>query len=423
HIADVSHYVTKNSPLDLEAYQRGTSVYVVDRVVPMLPHVLSNGICSLNPNVDRLTITCSMDIDTKGEVMAYQIYPSVIRSCERMTYRAVNEMIRRNEEMRTRYAHIVELVDNAYKCSRIIRKRRVKLGSIDFDTKEGKVLVDKKGRAVDVVVRERYEAEKLIEDFMVAANETVAAHTKWLELPSMYRIHESPDVKKMRDFVKIATVLGHKWKGSVSTVRPVQLQKMLQDAKNDPDYDVLANNMLRAMQKARYDGKCMGHFGLALQEYTHFTSPIRRYPDLVVHRMLHKYVFEHQLEPQTMQQDEQWIEEAAVQASLRERKAVDAERAVDDMKKAEYMEKHIGKTYEGVIGSITKFGIFVELENTVEGLVHISTLTDDYYVFEETTKRLVGRANQKTYKMGQKVKVKVVDASRYKRQIDFVIIK
>ncbi|MGL5978443.1 MAG: ribonuclease R [Erysipelotrichaceae bacterium] len=423
HIADVSHYVTKNSPLDLEAYERGTSVYVVDRVVPMLPHVLSNGICSLNPHVDRLTITCSMDIDSKGEVMAYQIYPSVIHTSERMTYANVNEIIRRNEAMREQYAHITPLIDDAYKLSKIIRKRREKLGSIDFDTREGKVIVDKKGRAIDVVVRERYEAEKLIEDFMICANEVVATHVKWCELPSMYRIHEQPDAKKMREFVKTAQILGHKFKGSATNVKPSQLQKMLKDAKGDDDYDVLSTFMLRSMQKAKYDLKCMGHFGLGLQEYTHFTSPIRRYPDLVVHRMLHKYVFDHVEDPAVFKEDEAWISGAALQASNRERRAIDAERDVDDMKKAEYMEKHIGRIFSGVVSSITKFGMFVELSNTVEGLVHISNLDDDYYEFDETTKRLVGRATQKTYKMGQKVRVKCSDASRYKKQIDFIVVK
>lgn len=423
HIADVSHYVRKNTPLDLEAYQRGTSVYVVDRVVPMLPHVLSNGICSLNPRVERLTITCSMDIDTKGEVMEYSIYPSVIKTTERMTYRDVNEIIRRNEEKRETYGHIVEMIDLAYKCSRILRKRREKLGAIDFDVKEGKVIVDKKGRPIDVVVRERFEAEKLIEDFMIAANETVATHCKWADLPSMYRIHETPEPKKMREFIKVAGLLGYKFKGSATAVKPQQLQRLLKEAKGHEDYDVLSTFMLRSMQKARYDRKCLGHFGLGLQEYLHFTSPIRRYPDLVVHRMLHKYVFQEQSDPIVFETDEKWIEMAAKQASDRERKAVDAERDVDDMKKAQYMEKYIGLVFSGVISSITKFGFFVELPNTIEGLVHISTLQDDHYIFDEVTKQLLGRRSKKVYKMGQKVRVKVVDASRYKKQVDFELMK
>lgn len=423
HIADVSHYVQKNSALDLEAYQRGTSVYVVDRVVPMLPHVLSNGICSLNPNVDRLTLTCSMDIDTKGEVTEYSIYPSVIHTKYRMTYKEVNEIIRRNEEKREEFKDIVEFVDLAYKCSRVLRKRREKLGAIDFDVKEGKVIVDKKGRPTDVIVRERFEAEKLIEDFMLAANETVATHCKWADLPSMYRIHETPDAKKMRDFVKVANLLGHKFKGNVQSVKPAQLQKMLKDAKGGEDYDVLSTFMLRSMQKARYDRKCLGHFGLGLEEYLHFTSPIRRYPDLVVHRMLHKYVFETQSDPEVFRVDEEWIEAAAEQASARERKAVEAERDVDDMKKAQYMEKYIGLVYSGVISSITKFGMFVELPNTIEGLVHISTMQDDHYIFDDVSKQLQGKTNRKVYKMGQKVRVKCVDASRYKKQVDFELMK
>lgn len=422
HIADVSHYVTERSAFDLEAYHRGTSVYVVDRVVPMLPHALSNGICSLNPKVERLTLTCEMDIDKKGEIMQYQIYPSFIKTTERMTYTKVNEILDGDETAIKEYQHIYELCQNMYALSKIIRKRRHTLGAIDFDAKEAKVIVNEKGKPVDIVLRERGEAERIIEDFMIAANECVATHMKWLEIPSIYRIHETPEPKKMREFARIAKTLKYQLKGNIQSIYPKQLQELLEEAKGHENYSVLSTYMLRSMQKARYDNKCLGHFGLALQEYLHFTSPIRRYPDLIVHRMLRKYAFEHNSDPKEMMSDEKRVEDCAIQASVRERKAVDAERAVDDMKKAEYMERYVGDVFVGYISGITKFGFFVELENTVEGLVHVSTLTDDHYVYDDFTKTLVGSRTANVYKMGQKVKVKCTNANRYKREIDFEIL-
>lgn len=423
HIADVSYYVKAGSAIDQEAYARGTSVYVTDRVVPMLPHQLSNGICSLNPHVDRCTISCVMDIDAKGEVFNYRIFPSVINSTERMTYHNVNGIINHDEALCEQYAHIQELVENMLALSKIVRQRRHNLGSIDFDTKEGKVIVDEKGKPVDVVLRERGEAERIIEDFMICANECVAGHVKWQELPSIYRVHDKPDAKKMREFVHIAQLLGVKFKGNVVNVRPKQCQQILESAKQKPEYDVLSSSLLRCMAKAKYDPKCLGHFGLALNEYTHFTSPIRRYPDLIVHRMLRKYCFNEMPSSKIMNKDEKWIEKAAIQCSERERIAVDAEREVDDMKKAEYMEKHIGEVYEGVISSVTKFGVFVELANTVEGLVHVTNMSDDHYVYDEVTKSLFGQQTRNRYTMGMKVKVKVTAASRFKRQVDFKILK
>lgn len=423
HIADVSYYVKAGSAIDQEAYERGTSVYVTDRVVPMLPHVLSNGICSLNPQVDRCTISCVMDINEAGEVFNYRIFPSVIKTTERMTYNNVNGLIAHDEALCKKYAHLLELVEDMLALSKIIRKRRHDLGSIDFDTKEGKVLVDEKGKPIDVVLRERGESERIIEDFMVCANECVAGHVKWQELPSIYRVHDVPDAKKMREFVHIAQLLGVKFKGNVINVKPKQCQQILEEAKQKPEYNILSTSLLRCMAKAKYDPTCLGHFGLALSEYTHFTSPIRRYPDLIVHRMLRKYCFNEMPSAKVMAKDEKWIEKAAVQCSDRERIAVDAEREVDDMKKAEYMEKHIGEIHEGVITTITKFGMFVELENTVEGLVHVSNMNDDHYVYDEVTKSLVGQHSRKRYTMGLKVKVKVIGASRFKRQVDFTVIK
>ena len=422
HIADVSHYVTAGSALDKEAYARGTSVYVVDRVVPMLPHALSNGICSLNPKVDRCTLTCMMEINRNGTVIDYQIYPSVINSDERMTYTAVNAILEGDEQVQKQYPHLLKMCLDMKVLSGIIRKRREKLGAIDFDTNEAKILVNEKGKPVDIVLRERKEAERIIEDFMIAANETVAAHVRWLEIPSMFRIHEQPEPKRIREFARIAKTLGYTFTGGIQNVYPAQLQAMLKEAKGEDNYSVLSTFMLRSMQKARYDRRCIGHFGLALKNYLHFTSPIRRYPDLVVHRMLRKYFFEGLQDSEKMARDEQWIEDAAYQASERERNAIDAERAVEDMKKAEYMEGRIGRQYDGVISGITRFGLFVELANTVEGLVHISTIDDDYYHYDDETKCLIGEHSANVYRMGQRVRVVCVAANRFKREIDFELV-
>ena len=422
HIADVSHYVTAGSEIDKEAYRRGTSVYVVDRVVPMLPHALCNGICSLNPHVDRLAITCMMDINRSGETMNYQIFPSIINSDERMTYTAVNAILSGDAKTQKQYPHLLTMCLNMKILSGIIRRRRERLGAIDFDAREAKILVDEKGKPTDIVLRERGEGERLIEDFMIAANETVAGHVKWLETPSMYRVHEQPEPKKLREFVRTAKTLGYSFQGNIQNVYPKQLQTMLNDAKGQDSYFILSSFMLRSMQKARYENRCLGHFGLALKEYLHFTSPIRRYPDLVVHRMLRKYVFTENHNVDRMKKDEEWCEEAAIQASDRERNAVDAEREVDDMKKAEYMEKRVGRVYDGIVSGITKFGMFVELENTVEGLVHISTMEEDYFQYDELTRSLIGEHTAKVYRMGQKVKVVCVAANRFKREIDFELI-
>ncbi|MDE6476299.1 MAG: ribonuclease R [Erysipelotrichaceae bacterium] len=423
HIADVSHYIKENTALDREAYARGTSVYVVDRVVPMLPHALSNGICSLHPHVDRLTLTCMMDIDMQGEIQNYQLFPSIIKTTERMTYTKVNAILAKNKEVTKDYIHILALCKNMKQLSQIIRKRREALGAIDFDAKEAKIIVDKKGYPKDIVIRDRGESERIIEDFMICANECVAAHVRWLETPSIYRIHESPEPKKIREFAGFAKMLGYAFRGGIQDVHPRQLQKMLEEAKGTQEYSILSSHMLRSMQKARYDRKCLGHFGLGLENYTHFTSPIRRYPDLIVHRMLRKYCFQNMHDIAQIERDEQWIEECALHTSKQERKAIDAERAVEDMKKAQYMERYVGCVFEGMVSGVTKFGIFVELENTVEGLVHIKELRDDYYHYDEMSRTLIGERTARVYKMGQKVKIRVMDANRYKRQIDFRIVK
>lgn len=423
HIADVSYYVTENSKIDIEAYNRGTSVYVTDRVVPMLPHILSNGICSLNPHVERLTLSCDMEFDNKGEIINYQIYPSFIKTTERMTYTDVNKILEQDPVLCKKYGHLDNLFLDMLALSKIIRIKREKAGAIDFEKSEAKIHVDSRGKVLDIDLRERGESEKIIEDFMVSANECVARHTKWLENPSLYRVHEAPLAKKLREFAKMTLIMGHRFKGSVENVRPLTLQSLLLEFKDTDAYPVVSTMLLRSMQKARYDASCIGHFGLALSEYTHFTSPIRRYPDLIVHRMLRKYTFEHHANPDEIANDDIKMEEIAIATSLRERAATDAERDVEDMKKAEYMEDKIDDVFDGVISSVTKFGFFVELENTVEGLVHIQSLSDDYYEYDPQSYSLIGKRVAKVYKLGMKVRIKVKDADAAKRTIDFILVK
>lgn len=423
HIADVSYYVTENSPLDLEALERGTSTYVADRVVPMLPHVLSNGICSLNPKVERLTLTCDMEIDQNGEVKSYEIYPSFIRSTERMTYNNVNKILEGDRTLCKKYEHLGDMFELMQDCASRIRQRREKSGAVDFDKDEAKVVVDKYGKVIDIKVRERGISERIIEDFMICANETVAKHMKWLEIPSLYRVHEKPTPKKLREFAKIALILGHKFKGNMEDIHPLEIQKCLVEFKDSPEYLVVSTLMLRAMQKARYDSKCLGHFGLALDEYLHFTSPIRRYPDLIVHRMLRKYVFEHCVDVDQINNDEIKMEKFGIETSDRERASTEAERDVEDMKKAEFMEDKIGLMFDGVISSITKFGFYVELPNTIEGLVHVQTMSDDYYHYDEASLQLIGEHTGNIYRLGQKVRVKLIDASKEKSTIDFSIFR
>lgn len=423
HIADVSHYVQEGSSLDKEAYLRGTSVYVVDRVVPMLPPVLSNGLCSLHPHVERLTLTCMMDFDHQGNQVSYEIYPSIIKSDERMTYRNVNAIMEGDRKLQKKYEHLLPMFAYMSLLAEKLQHQREVAGSIDFDAKEAKVIVDEQGIPVDIVLRERGAAERLIESFMIAANECVAAHMKWNEIPSMYRVHEQPNPTKMKQFAFISRLLGYPYQGGMQNVYPKQFADILKAAKDDDNYFVLSRFMLRSMAKARYDVNCLGHFGLCLNEYLHFTSPIRRYPDLVVHRMLHRYCFEGCMNPTKMQEDAAWIEAAAMHASERERNAVDAERNVEDMKKAQFMERYIGQKFDGIISGVTRFGIFVELENTIEGLVHIQTMDDDYYDYDERTCALYGEYSGIKYQIGDKVRVKVVDANRYERQVEFQLMR
>ena len=422
-IADVSYYVTEGSPLDREAFFRGTSVYLVDRVIPMIPHRLSNGICSLNPQVDRLTITCEMEISPEGDVVSHEIFPSIIKTTERMTYNHVNRiLIDENPELCERYEALVPTFKLMYELSKILREKRHDRGSIDFDLEESKIIVDEYGFPIDVVLREREIAERIIEDFMLAANETVAEHFHWMDVPFIYRVHEHPKPEKLERFYKLARALGYEIKGTKDHVHPKALQMITEAVHGKPEHAAINTMMLRSLQKARYSEESLGHFGLAAEFYTHFTSPIRRYPDLVVHRLIRRYLFDQDLSKETLDYYTAVMPEIGEQTSKRERDAIDAEREVEDMKKAEYMTQFIDEEFEGVISSVTKWGMYVELPNTVEGLVHVNDLTDDYYEFDEDNLALIGRRTKTIYKIGDIVKVVVAAASKEERTIDFQLV-
>ncbi len=422
HIADVSHYVKEDSELDKSAVERGTSVYLVDRVIPMLPHKLSNGICSLNPRVDRLTISCIMEIDPHGEVVSHEILPTLIHSSERMTYNNVNKILDGDKKVTKRYQDIYKLFFLMEELAIILRTKRNKKGAIDFDVNEAKVIVDKRGKPTDIVLRTRGMAEKMIEEFMLVANETVAEHFKWLDVPFIYRVHEHPKKKKLLNFATVASTLGYKVKGSLDHVYPKELSDLLESTKGTEEHSVISTLLLRCMQKARYDSECLGHYGLADEYYTHFTSPIRRYPDLLVHRLIHTYLFENKMDEKTIEHFSKRVPMLAESSSAREIDAVNCERDVDSMKMAEYMSRHIGEEFDGIISSVTGFGFFVELPNTIDGLVHISTLMDDYYHYDEQFMMLIGEMTGKKYKMSDKVRVKVVSASKIDAQIDFEVV-
>lgn len=422
HIADVSYYVKEGSAIDKEAIVRGTSVYLVDRVIPMLPHKLSNGICSLNPHVDRLAISCIMEIDESGTVVDHQILPTVINSNERMTYKNVNAILDGDEKLSKQYEHVKNKFFQMEKLAITLRLKRERKGAIDFNVNEAKVLVDKKGRPTDIVLRERGISEKIIEEFMLLANETIAEHFKWLDLPFIYRVHEHPKKKKLLNFARIASTLGYKIKGSLDHVYPNELSHLIEETKDTPEHSIISTLLLRCMQKARYDVNCLGHYGLADEYYTHFTSPIRRYPDLLVHRLIRTYVFNQDMSSNTIGHFAQVLPELAESSSNREIDAVNCERDVMDMKKAEYMSKRIGEEFEGMISSITSFGFFVELPNTVDGLVHISSLKEDYFHYDDQYMMLVGEMTGKQYRMSDIVKVRVIGASKLDGQVDFEIV-
>ncbi|MHC5215288.1 ribonuclease R [Enterococcus sp. LJL128] len=421
HIADVSHYVTEGSPMDSEAYERGTSVYLTDRVIPMLPQRLSNGICSLNPKVPRLTLSCQMEISSDGLVVSHEIFPSVIQTAERMTYTAVNEILEeQNEETIRRYEPLVPMFNEMAELHSILEKMRERRGAISFEDHEAKVLVNEDGQPQDIILRQRGLGERLIESFMLAANETVARHYTEKKLPFIYRIHEQPKEEKMQRFFDFAAMLGILVKGTKADITPKDLQRVLEQIEGKPEEIVINTMLLRSMQQARYSEDNFGHYGLAAEYYTHFTSPIRRYPDLIVHRLIRSY--SEDLSEANQGRWSEQLPDIADHSSKMERRAVEAEREVDSMKKAEFMADKIGEEYDGVISSVTKFGIFVELANTIEGLVHINNLKQDYFHFIENHLALVGERTGLTLKIGQKVRIRVEKSDPETREIDFELI-
>ncbi|MFJ7848164.1 ribonuclease R [Peribacillus sp. NPDC097206] len=423
HIADVSHYVTEGSPIDKEALERGTSVYLVDRVIPMIPHRLSNGICSLNPQVDRFTLSCEMEITPDGEVVLHDIFDSVIKTTERMTYGNVNKiLVEKDEEQMERYESLVPMFQNMEQLAAILRKKRMNRGAIDFDFSEARVIVDEEGHPTDVVLRERSVAEKLIEEFMLAANETVAEHFNRLDVPFIYRIHEDPKPEKLQRFFEFITNFGYIVRGSANDVHPKALQDIIEAVAGKPEETVISTVMLRSMQQAKYDPESLGHFGLSAEFYTHFTSPIRRYPDLIVHRLIRTYLIKGKLDEATKEKWNAILPDIADHTSKRERRSVDAERETDDLKKAEYMLDKIGEEYTGIIGSVTNFGMFVELPNTIEGLVHVSFMTDDYYRFDERQLAMIGERTGKVFRIGDEIDIRVSNVNKEERAIDFEII-
>lgn len=422
HIADVSYYVTEDSPLDGEAFERATSVYLTDRVIPMLPHRLSNGLCSLNPHEDRLTMSCEMEINPAGEIVAHEIFPSVIHSSKRMTYTAVNQILmEKDATVREEYAEFVPMFELMGELHEILVSKRKARGAIDFEAPEAQILVNENGHPEEIVMRHRGIGERLIESFMLSANETVAEHYFKLDVPFIYRIHEQPDSDRMQRFMEFVTAFGILMKGTSSDVSPKQLQKVLREAEGKPEEAVISTMMLRSMKQAKYDSEALGHFGLGAEFYTHFTSPIRRYPDLIVHRLIRAYA----TNGKGSQEKAKWaskLPEIAEQSSKMERRAVDAERETDSLKKTEFMADKIGEMYDGVISSVTKFGIFVELPNTIEGLIHISNMKEDYFEFIENHMMLVGERTGVSYRIGQSVKIKVTKADVETREIDFELI-
>ncbi|TWD97557.1 RNAse R [Neobacillus bataviensis] len=423
HIADVSYYVKEGTPIDVEAEDRATSVYLVDRVIPMIPHRLSNGICSLNPKVDRLVLSCEMEISPEGTVVSHEIFQSVIKTTERMTYYDVNRILTdKDEETRARYESLVPMFELMEELAEVLRNKRMKRGAIDFDFKESKVLVDEEGKPTDVVLRERSVAERLIEEFMLAANETVAEHFHWMEVPFIYRIHEDPKEDKLRRFFEFITNFGYIVKGTANDVHPRALQEIIEEVQGKPEEMVISTVMLRSMQQAKYYPESLGHFGLSTEFYTHFTSPIRRYPDTIVHRLIRTYLIEGKIDEATREKWNARLPEIAEHSSKMERRAVDAERETDELKKAEYMEDKVGVEYDGIISSVTNFGMFVELPNTIEGLVHVSYMTDDYYRFDERHFAMIGERTGNVFRIGDEITVRVVKVNKDERSIDFEIV-
>ncbi|MBQ6887657.1 MAG: ribonuclease R [Lachnospiraceae bacterium] len=421
HIADVTNYVQENSALDREALKRGTSVYLVDRVIPMLPHTLSNGICSLNAGVNRLALSCLMKINKKGEVIDYKIAETVIKVDRRMSYTAVKKILEENDEETIReYEELVPMFRQMEELAGILRAKRKKRGSIDFDFPETKIILDKGGHPVDIKPYDRNTATKIIEDFMLIANETVAQHFYWQELPFVYRTHENPDPEKIEKLCLFIHNFGYGIKTNKEEVHPKEIQKLLTKIEGTPEEALISRLTLRSMKQAKYSVESSGHFGLACQFYCHFTSPIRRYPDLQIHRII-KEQLRGRLKESRIEHYDKILTEVARHSSEMERRADEAERETEKLKKAEYMQSRIGKCFEGVISSITSWGIYVELPDTVEGMIHVSKLPGDYFYYDESSYEMVGRDSGKHYKLGEKIKIRVDGIDKMTRTIDFGI--
>ena len=421
HIADVSNYVKVGSALYDSAFSRGTSSYLADTVIPMIPHQLSNGICSLNPEVIRLTISCVMTIDGNGKVISYDIFPSYIKSRKQMTYKNVNKILDENI-IPEGYGEFADTLKLMHELSKILRQEKINRGYIDFGIDEAKVIQDENGKAIDIVKRIQGTGEKLIEDFMIAANETVATHISNLDLPFIYRVHDIPNAEKIEDFSNLIKQMGYQIHTNLSKITPVTMQKLLNEFRDKDEFVILSDMLLRSMKKAIYSTNNIGHFGLASKNYTHFTSPIRRFPDLTVHRLLRTYLFENRIDMETINFNAKYLIDVAEHSSETEVNSVEAERDVLDMKMAEYMESHIGEEYEGIISGVTNFGMFVELDNLIEGLVHISTL-DGFYTYVPEMLSLISANKKNKYRIGDRVKIIVTNANKNQGIIDFELVK
>ncbi|CAK7056926.1 ribonuclease R [Tissierella sp.] len=421
HIADVAHYVREKSTLDKEALQRGNSVYLIDRVIPMLPKELSNGICSLNPNVDRLSLSVFMEIDKKGKVVDHEIVEGLINSKQRLVYDDVSDFLENDDEVaKEKLSKVAEDLKLMEELCHILYEKRERRGSIDFDFPEAKIILDEKGVPIEIRKEERRIANRLIEEFMLVCNETVAERFFWSQTPFLYRIHEEPSAEKIATFSKLIHNFGYTLKGQ-QEVHPKELQLLTKEIRGKKEETLISTLMLRSLKKAIYSNEPGIHFGLAAQYYSHFTAPIRRYPDLVIHRIIKAYL-NGKLSDQVQGKLEANLPEIAEHTSMTERRAEEAEREVEDMKKAQYMTKHIGEEFEGIVSSLTNFGMFVQLENTIEGLVHFNNMLDDYYHFDEEKYYIIGERTNKIYRLGDMIKIRVIDADVMRRNIDFELL-
>ena len=422
HIADVSHYVKEKNPLDREALKRATSVYLIDRVIPMLPKKLSNGICSLNPKVDRLALSCFMIIDGKGKVIQHEIEETVIKTSERMTYTDVTKILENNdEELIKRYDYLVDDFKAMEELCNILREKRMRRGAIDFNFEESKIILNDLGKPIDIKPYDRAIANRIIEEFMLVCNETIAEHMYWTNLPFVYRIHEEPDEEKLEKFKEFIYNLGYVVRWGQET-HPRALQDVLDKVKGKKEETVVSTLLLRSMMQAKYSPECVGHFGLAAKYYCHFTSPIRRYPDLQIHRII-KEQLNGKIDEKRAARLSNIVEVASKQSSEMERLAQEAEREVDDLKKAEYMQERIGEEFSGIISSVTSFGLFAELPNTIEGLIHITALDDDYYIYDEAHLCLIGERTKKVYRLGDEVKVRCTRVDIDNREVYFDLVE